>query len=164
MSIVVEDGTGKADAQSYASLATADSYHTLRGNSDWAGTDTEKEAALVRATDWIDARLFSRWPGLRYSTTQALEWPRAEAYDQDGNDISSTVPAALVKALCEAALIELSDARVLTNPQNENGAIISETEGGVSKTYARGAPAVPPAVIGPLYRLLRPVGLKVVRG
>ena len=52
MSLVVEDGTGKADAESYISVADADTYHSNRGNTDWAAlTTTEKEQLLRGATD-----------------------------------------------------------------------------------------------------------------
>lgn len=165
MSLVVEDGTGKTDAQSYVSLADANAYHTTRGNTAWTGTDAEKEAALIRATEFLDGRLFCRWPGLKYSTTQALEWPRIDALDSDGEDISESVPAGLVKATCEAALVEIASPRGLGASPNENGTLLAETEGGQSKTYAPGVlPSVPPEAMRPLYRLLRPAGImKVVR-
>ncbi len=35
MSIVVEDGTGKSDAESFCTVAFATTYHTARGNSSW---------------------------------------------------------------------------------------------------------------------------------
>ncbi|MBW2635985.1 MAG: hypothetical protein JRC86_00410 [Deltaproteobacteria bacterium] len=35
MSIVVEDGTGKADAETLISVADATAYHTARGNAGW---------------------------------------------------------------------------------------------------------------------------------
>lgn len=39
MSLIVEDGTGLPDAESYASVAFADAYFTARNNSAWTGTD-----------------------------------------------------------------------------------------------------------------------------
>ena len=47
MALIVEDGTGKATANSYVSLAVADAYFLLRGNADWAGPDTEKEVETL---------------------------------------------------------------------------------------------------------------------
>lgn len=163
MALIVEDGTGLATAQSYISAADASTYHTAHGNTAWTGTDAVKEAALVRATAWLDGRYLSRWPGVRYTSTQALEWPRAGAVDCDGNELSAMVPAALKNALCEAALKELVKAGSLSEPDNGNGAIIAETEGGMSRTYARGVPPVSPAIFGMLGRILRPAGIKVVR-
>lgn len=77
MSLIVEDGTGKADAESYASVADADAYLAKRGNTTWADLDQGvKEAALVKASDYLTATYTLRWSGVRKTTTQALDWPR----------------------------------------------------------------------------------------
>lgn len=101
---------GAADANSYASVAEADAYHTARGNSAWTGTDAAKEAALIRATEWLDGRYGEQWPGTRWRLReQSLEWPRAYAMDRDGTGIDGdTIPPEVVKATCEAALRELT--------------------------------------------------------
>ncbi len=36
-------------------IETADAFHLARDNADWAGTPTEKSAAIVRAQDYIAA-------------------------------------------------------------------------------------------------------------
>jgi hypothetical protein len=78
MTIVTEDGTGRADAVSLCSVADADSYHQARGNSAWTDLDVpDKESALVRATDFITQIYRERWKGYRTTNTQALDWPRA---------------------------------------------------------------------------------------
>lgn len=77
MSLIVEDGTGKADAESYISVIDADTYHSNRGNADWASLSTaEKEQLLRAATDYMVAVYRLRWDGYRYINTQALDWPR----------------------------------------------------------------------------------------
>ena len=78
MSLIVEDGTGRADAESYASVSVADAYHTARGNTAWAALATTalKEAALRKATDYLGQTYGLRWKGYRMTTTQALDWPR----------------------------------------------------------------------------------------
>lgn len=100
---------GGASANSYASIATADAYHLAHGNAGWTGSDSLKEAALIRATDWLDGRYRARWPGKPvYLRDQALCWPRAWATDVDGNPILSTViPPEVVRAVCEAAVREI---------------------------------------------------------
>ena len=53
MTLVIEDGTGKSNAESYISVADADTYHSNRGNTDWAAlTTAEKERLLRIATDY----------------------------------------------------------------------------------------------------------------
>ena len=41
--MIVEDGTGLVDANSYASVAEADAYFSARGVTDWKNSDTAKE-------------------------------------------------------------------------------------------------------------------------
>jgi hypothetical protein len=83
--LVVEDGTGLADADSYISLDDADTYHAGRSSAaDWAGlSDPEKEAALRDATDYMVQAYRLDWKGTRLTTTQALDWPRAEVERAD---------------------------------------------------------------------------------
>lgn len=77
MTLVVEDGSGKSNAESYISVADADTYHSNRGNTDWAAlTTTKKEQLLRGATDYMVAVYRLRWDGYRYVNTQALDWPR----------------------------------------------------------------------------------------
>jgi hypothetical protein len=100
---------GDATADSYATITGAGSYHSALGNATWTGTDADKEAALRRATAWVDGRYAARWPGTpTYGRDQALDWPRSYAADADGNVIdATTIPAEVVAATCEAALREL---------------------------------------------------------
>lgn len=48
MSLVTEDGTAKADAESYCTVAFATTYHSDRGNAAWAAlaSDTVREQLL----------------------------------------------------------------------------------------------------------------------
>jgi hypothetical protein len=114
VTMVVEDGTGKADANSYGSLADAYAYHEARGNTAWTSTppspesDTQK-AALIRATSYIDGRYGAKFPGTKKrGREQALAWPREDALDRDGYEIEDDeVPAEVERATFEAALREL---------------------------------------------------------
>lgn len=100
---------GDLTANSYASLVEASAYHSARGNTTWTGSDALKEAALIRATQWLDGRYGDQWPGIRWKLRgQALDWPRVEAYDRDGTYVDiETIPPEVVNATCEAALREL---------------------------------------------------------
>jgi hypothetical protein len=111
MALVVEDGTGKSDAESYASVAYADTYNTnYISSSAWsAASDTEKEVALRRATQYIDSEWGMKWGGERRLTTQALDWPRSFAYYADGRSIDSDeIPNRLQQACCQLAVDALS--------------------------------------------------------
>jgi hypothetical protein len=129
---------GAANADSYADLAAATARHTANGNSGWSGTDTDKEAALRRATAWVDATFRSRWPGSRVNgRSQALDWPRSNAYDAAGEMIASTsIPVEVVQATCDAALRELVSPGSLSPDVTAATAVRQETVGPLSVTYA----------------------------
>lgn len=74
--LVVEDGTQVANANSYLSVANAQLYFDARLYPEaWNAFDPDKKsAALQWATKLIDAN--TQWKGWRAGTVQALEWPR----------------------------------------------------------------------------------------
>src|SRR5438874_13139048 len=77
MSLIVETGAGLADAESYASVAAADTRMAALGLTNWATlTTTEREQALRRSTQYIEQAYRARWVGRRVHLTQALSWPR----------------------------------------------------------------------------------------
>jgi hypothetical protein len=81
MALVKEDGTIVAGANSYANEADADAYQTDRGRVAWLEATTEvAEAALVRATDYIEGRFGLKFIGQRIGDVQTLSWPRKGAY------------------------------------------------------------------------------------
>lgn len=111
MTIVVEDGTGLADANSYVSEDEADTYADDRGITAWTDSTADKEAALVRATTTLDATYRTRFTGSKLNgRAQALEWPRINAYDWLGNLLDDDeVPIEVRDATVELAIRELAD-------------------------------------------------------
>lgn len=109
--LVKEDGTGLANANSYASAADGDAYHDghLYATVWTAATTPNKEKALVFASRVIDSQY--RFNGVRATMTQALQWPRSDCPDPDaaadatgvGLFASDQIPTALVNATCELA-------------------------------------------------------------
>jgi hypothetical protein len=107
MTLLVEDGTVVAGAESYTSVAAATAYHLARGNSTWASLTTgQMEEALRRATDYMEQAYRDRWSGLRMTSTQALSWPRAFSpiKDRTGYYASDAVPTIVANACAELAL------------------------------------------------------------
>ena len=118
MSLVVEDGTGLANAESYSSVAEADAYHTAHDTgATWLNVSTttsDKEAALRRATQYIEARWRRLWSGRRANQSQALAWPRLEVYDADEYAVeSATVPQQVKDACSILAAAALDDGDLL---------------------------------------------------
>ena len=130
MSLIVEDGTGLAAADSYVSIADALEYHAAMGNTAWAAaTEAAQEIALRRAAQYLDTEY--RYRGTRYNTAQALEWPRVN-YEFDYRPEVWPV-AAVEQAACEAAL------RALTNTLRSDVStdqVIEETVGPITVKYA----------------------------
>lgn len=109
LTLIKEDGTGKADANAYANAADGDAYHDghLYASAWTAASAGNKEAALVMATRLIDAEY--QFGGTRVKTTQALQWPREDCRDPDadgwngGTVADSVVPKPVADATCEMA-------------------------------------------------------------
>ncbi len=106
MAFTPEDGTGLSNSNTYADVAFADAYFSDRNNTTWsAASETLKQAALIRATDYLDGTFC--FIGTRKTSEQSLEWPRDNAVDSLGNDFAA-VPTNLKRACAEYALRELS--------------------------------------------------------
>jgi hypothetical protein len=86
--LIKEDGTGVANANSYADVAEGDAFHEAHLYAmDWTAASTAtKTAALVFATRLIDAHYQFR--GFKAHATQALQWPREFARDDDALRVS----------------------------------------------------------------------------
>lgn len=137
MTLIVEDGTGLATAESYASVASLDAYAAAHGSpAAWTAAGVvAKEAALRYASTWVDGRYL--WRGIVLRTTQRLSWPRSGAVDPDGRELTG-VPARLVELVCQAALEHLVES--LTAPAARGGAVASERVGSLEVSYFPGAP------------------------
>jgi len=106
MAFVIQDPvTPKTDANAYISVAEFATYHTDRGNA-YSATDTEIEQAIVRATDYIDARW--TFAGSRKDADQSTECPRSGVYAQDTGYLLDGYPEELKQACAEYALAALS--------------------------------------------------------
>lgn len=108
MSLIVEDGTGRADAESYISVAGADLYHGNRGNAMWQALTTERKEQLLRsATDYM-AVYDGQWVGRRAVAGQALGWPRDGAFVYGMLVANNVVPVPVANACASLALKALS--------------------------------------------------------
>lgn len=105
MSLIVEDGTGLSTAESYVSVANADTRMSNLGETTWAAlSTTEKEQALRRSTIYMLQAYRSRWQGLRLNSTQALDWPRSWVVVDGYSVASDEVPADIANACADYAL------------------------------------------------------------
>lgn len=128
---------GGASSDSYVTLVYADAYHAAMGGTTWTGVDALKEAALRRATAWMDGRYGPEWPGYRTNgRSQALDWPRYGVTDQEGwGVLSDAIPTEVQKATAEAALRELVTPGSLSPDYVAADQVKAESVGSISVTY-----------------------------
>lgn len=147
MALIVEDGTGRSDAESYASVAEADTYHTNRGNAAWTALNTTaKEQALRKATDYMVQTYRERWRGRRVKQTQTLDWPRVGVVLDEAQmpypgvygffQVDYTIVPPEVKNACSELALRASTGTLLDDIAPE---VAAETVGPISVTYQPGA-------------------------
>jgi len=120
MTIVVEDGTKPSGANSYISEANCKIYLDLRGLTEWGLESTEnKQASLIRATDYLESNFKNRWQGFKTSSDQSLSFPRYDVYDEDGYYFSETeIPQELIDAQCLLANKAILDGELVLLTQD----------------------------------------------
>lgn len=152
--LIVETGAVVANANSYVSVADAAAFHTARGNATWTGTDAVKEAAILRAMDYVEGM---PWKGQKTAYANPLQWPRLNVVDRNGQDVpADSVPQGVVYALCAAALVELVTPGALA-PALARGGMVKRKKVDVIETeFMDGAPSSTtyPAIMAPLKGLV----------
>jgi hypothetical protein len=110
-------------------------YATAAGYTVPSGDVT---AARQRGSAYIDGTYGLRFPGVPTGgADQERAWPRTGATDYWGNEIGSAViPAAVINASYEAALIELQSPGSLSVVGSASGAVKRERVGPLEVEYA----------------------------
>ena len=167
MSFTLETGSIVLGANAYVDVAEFAAYHTDRANT-YTATDPQIQAAIIKATAYIDSKYRSRWKGQRVSVLQTLQWPRYYVMvdDTDGAYVDSdSIPRAVKDAVCEAALRSLTSTLA---PDLERGGRVKREKVDVIETeYMDGSPSTTTyQIIDQLLNgLLKPSGsVELVRG
>ena len=125
--LVVEDGTGKSNANAYDSLANVTAYHQARGNKAWVLlSEIKQESAILYATRELDR---NNWRGSPVKGDQALGLPTEDGVDDYGRDITG-IPLKVRQALAELALLHTEQPLNATTRS-----VVSESIGDWSATY-----------------------------
>jgi len=109
MAIILIETAASATANTYCSLAEAETYMESKFHKTaWtAATDSQKDIVLAEATRLLDQHY--SFVGFKYTELQALRWPRTEVLTPDGYDVAwTTIPQFLKDATAELALYILS--------------------------------------------------------
>jgi hypothetical protein len=119
--LVLEDGTGLANANAYQDATGADTYWADHGAPAlWtAASGSAKDAALILGTQYLDAVYGQRWLGFRKIDTQGLDWPRSGGFSVDGYAIDpDSLPVKLKDACSELALRVINGDTLLPDINN----------------------------------------------
>ncbi len=126
ITLTKEDGTGLVNANVYADLADADQYleNTDRKTAWRTSSSKERSAALIQGADYLDQTYRNRYVGERFSSTQRLEWPRNEVFDELGllvpaDEIPEEVGNASIEYAFEAAQAVLAPTPVVDDTGRE---------------------------------------------
>jgi hypothetical protein len=131
MALIVEDGTGKPDADSYSTAAEFVSYAARYGLTIPEG-ELAQEALLRRAALAMDGM---KWKGCRTNSDQALAWPRRDVIIDTEIKPSAYIPARIQYGqMALAAEIYTDD---IDPVDSRKGAVTLErVEGAVTREYA----------------------------
>lgn len=124
MALTIEDGTGVAGADSYASVADCSAYAVSYYGASLTGNTADKEAAIRRAFAYLNGL---RWKGSRTNgRSQGGAWPRTDMIDCDGNAITSDeIPAEVIEAQHELARAEFQAPGVLSPQWSQRDALVT---------------------------------------
>ncbi len=133
MAIIVEDGTGVANANSYVSEADLITYAAARGVTI---LPANTEEFLIRAMDYIESRSFK---GLKLRQDQELQWPRTDVVIDSFLNRSDNIPDELINGLNETTLaINNGEDPLADIPRVQQ----SVTVGAISVDFKEGSTAI----------------------
>lgn len=135
LTLVVEDGTGLANANTYVSLADANTYaesSLTAAATAWKSEadDEKKKAALISASRYLTYSF--DWIGTKKTSTQALAFPRTGVVI-DGQEIPDDIVPQEVKDACSELAIQYlaGNGQTGTTEQDGNVAKIGVGKGAV---------------------------------
>ncbi len=123
INFIVEDGTGKSDATSYADLVFADQYveDYVSDSTDWdAASDAVKQQALNRGALFLDVNYGQSLQGYRLLKAQSLDFPRTGVLDRDDYSVDTDiVPVKWKQAAVEAGVYAVSNTQLFAQLDSE---------------------------------------------
>jgi hypothetical protein len=129
--LIIEDGTGVPDAESYASADDLTRY-AVKFGSVIPSEEVQQEALLRRAALAMDGMI---WKGRKTSSDQALAWPRRDVELDCEIKPDNYLPARIPYGQMALAVEMYADD--IDPPEKRKGAVTLErVEGAVTREYA----------------------------
>lgn len=155
MALVIEDGSGKPDSQSYATVQNLRDYAGLRG-ATVPDDDTACEVLLIKAIDRMEAER-DNYQSERVYQRQALSMPRVDMYVDNWPIPSNEIPRLAIQCQCALAIEAQTSDLMPTTPANASGPITSETVGPITTVYANPGSVMRTPAVAKADALLRPL-------
>jgi hypothetical protein len=102
MSLIIEDGTIVAGANSFTTDAEFVNYAALRGLAIPAA-EAERDILQIRAVDYLSGKELMM-KGIRTEKTQELMYPREDVYIYNNKILKTEIPSQLKKSQLELAV------------------------------------------------------------
>lgn len=102
MTLIIEDGTNVAGANSYATLTEIRAFAALRGVT-LSAVDATLEILAIKAMDYLES-LRGDYQGIKVYEDQALQFPRSDVYVDGFILASTTIPVLLKNAQCQLCI------------------------------------------------------------
>lgn len=132
MALIIEDGTGKSDAQSYVTVTELRAFATMRGVT-LPPEEASVEVLLVKASDYL-LSLESEYQGHRVNSDQALSFPRTGLTINCEPFADDAIPLAVKNAQMQAA-IEASSGVDLSPSTTKYPLYREKIEGAVERQF-----------------------------
>ena len=122
MALIIEDGTGKEDSNSYQTVEQMRTYALNRGIT-LSAVDADIEVLSFQAIDYLEAQR-CKYQGYKTSEDQALQFPR-ECVQIYGYSLDNNVIPSILQHAQNQLVMQLND-DVDIQPTQEGGFIIEE--------------------------------------
>ncbi len=150
MAITVETGAIVANANSYVSTTDFTTYATARGITLTSGAET----LLVQAMDYIESLAYI---GVKYTSTQGLQWPRSGVYIDGYLFAYNDIPTELINAQMMVAMaIDVGNGPLVTIARATKRERVGELE--VEYTDGANSVAIVRTINAMLWKLLSGTG------
>lgn len=136
VTLIVEDGTGRSDANALISLEYFKSYCDSQGKDYSSFSDDQLNAAIVRASAFLTYAF--KWEGIKMNgRSQLMAFPRYGLNDRDGWPIQrGEMPRELTAAAAEITLVEATTPGSMSPSVTPSERVRSEQVGPIRVEYA----------------------------
>ena|SRR3569833_2155694 len=143
VNLVIEDGSGVSNANSYGVTGNAETLAAARQYAENRGVTLPSDndalsVMLINGTDYIET--FSQFfVGRQYSITQALSWPRSYVRNSDNSYFPyNQLPDALLQALYQLCIEQQNGIDLLASydPETSGGFVVMEKVDVIETRYS----------------------------